>query len=272
MKRAADETTTNSSVSTKKQKSDGIPLSPPTRESSSSSSSTTTTNTNHLPKNVNLKVGSKIEVQWDINDPETDDIVSAWFVAEYMGPVLQHLKKNVNSSSSSTTTTTTSSCKNIEIIRHKIKYEPRDNFPEVISECIFLSNSRLLDCGEEDTLLWRKEGEAWIVDELDEEFGQCLKAGETTSENEVIMTMGELLQDQQHMDNSEHGGNSLADMGVRAMGRLPYMQQVQIVSNYQNFSSALKSKLESIQNERGAGALVTEADIKSFMADLGKGK
>ena len=88
----------------------------------------------------------------------------------------------------------------------------------------------------------------------------------------ISIQKDELLKDQQHMDNAEHGGNSLADMGVRAMGQLPYMQQVQVVSNYQNFSNALKTKLASIRNERGDGALVTEADIKDFMAGLERKK
>ena len=74
----------------------------------------------------------------------------------------------------------------IEIVRHQIKYEPRDNFPEVVCECLFLSNSRLFDCTEKDTLLWRREGHSWIVDEHDEEFGQYTT---NSSNEEVTMTM-----------------------------------------------------------------------------------
>ena len=118
-------------------------------------------------------------------------------------------------------------------------------------------------------MLWRHEGKPWVADENDEEFGAALTVNE--GGEEVTMTMQELLADQNHMDAAEHGGNSLADMGVRAMGQLPYMQQVRVVSEYRDFATKLKEKLADIHRERGSGALVTEADIRAFMSDLNSG-
>ena len=121
-------------------------------------------------------------------------------------------------------------------------------------------------------MLWRHEGSPWIADVKDEEFGASLltteEEGGTKNKTEVTMTMSDLLADQERMDAAEHGGNSLADMGVRAMSTLPYMQQVKVVSDYKDFATALKEKLASIQNARGSDALVTADDIKDFMSEL----
>lgn len=181
----------------------------------------------------------------DIHDPLSSEIISSWFKASYLG---------INNGTS----------------RHTIKYNAQGSFPECQCEVIFLSNSRLLDCNENDALLWRHEGKPWIADENDEEFGASLIKEQDVSGNEVTMTMQELLEDQMHMDLIEHGGNSLEGMGMNAMGQLPYMQQVRVVSGYRDFATALKAKLKSIQDSKGEGALVTEKDIQSFMADLRK--
>ena len=181
----------------------------------------------------------------DIHDPLSSEIISSWFKASYLG---------INNGTS----------------RHTIKYNAQGSFPECQCEVIFLSNSRLLDCNENDALLWRHEGKPWIADENDEEFGASLTKEQDVSGNEVTMTMQELLEDQTHMDLIEHGGNSLEGMGMNAMGQLPYMQQVRVVSGYRDFATALKAKLKSIQDSKGEGALVTEKDIQSFMADLRK--
>ena len=191
-------------------------------------------------------------MQWDIHDPVTEEVVSAWFRGTYTGPT-----KDSNPVTGKH--------------HHLIHYDARDSFPAATCECIFLSNSRLFDCAEEDgMMLWRHEGSPWIADVKDEEFGASLleEEGGTKNKTEVTMTMSDLLADQERMDAAEHGGNSLADMGLRAMSTLPYMQQVKVVSDYKDFATAFKEKLASIQNVRGSGALVTADDIKDFMSEL----
>lgn len=201
-----------------------------------------------LPRGVKLVPGDRIEVQWDVESPESSHLgsVAIWWGATYNGQ-----------------------CGDDEIVgessphaKHILIYDARAGYPQTESEVAFLSMSRLLDCQEQDTLMWRVEGQDWVCDPNDNNVGPLLE------EPPIVMTMQDLLHDQTRLDQTEHSGVSVETLGMAALGRLPYLAQTNIASNFRNFADSIKEKLADIRRERGAGATVTSRDIKEIMEQI----
>ena len=144
---------------------------------------------------------------------------------------------------------------------HMLMYDARAGYPETESEVAFLSKSRLLDMGEEDTLMWRHEGHEWVCDPNDQSSGPLLDEPSP----DLVMTMPDLLHDQRRLEHSEHSGVSVQALGMAALGRLPYLAQTNLASNFRSFADSIKERLAEIRRVRGAGATVTSDDIRAIM-------
>ena len=203
-----------------------------------------------FPEGMELKHGARIEVQWDVQQPENEDIgsVAIWWGATYIG----------RSAEGKTTGTVRPHAV------HVLLYDARAGYPETESEVAFLSMSRLLDMGEEDTLMWRHEGREWVCDPNDQGAGPLL---EEVSPG-LVMTMPDLLKDQTRLEHNEHNGVSVQTLGMAALGRLPYLAQTNLASNFRSFADSIKERLAEIRRVRGAGATVTSDDIRAIMESI----
>ena len=203
-----------------------------------------------FPEGMQLNVGDRVEVQWDLQQPENEGIgsIAIWWGATYTG---------LCSDGKATGTVKPHAV-------HTLLYDARAGYPETSSEVVFLSMSRLLDVGEEDTLMWRYEGQDWLCDSNDQTTSQLLE----TPTPDVVMTMQDLLQDQKRLELMEHGGVSVQSLGMAALARLPYLTQTNLASNFRTFADSIKEHLAEIRRVRGAGATVTIQDIRAIMEKI----
>jgi hypothetical protein len=193
---------------------------------------------------VVLKVGQRIEVQWDVTmEDGTNEarIRPVWWGATYNGFVTP--TKHINGQPVST-----------------IQYDKMEHFEACKCECVFVNKRVCFDVAELDNLFWRIQGDPWSppVGIPVEQYG-CFGAGEVT------MTAAELLKDQKKMDNTEHLGVPLEALGMAAMAQMPQQQQMQMATAYRSFADKLQSELKSLVQLKGSGYTVTERDMKEIL-------
>eukprot|EP00946_MAST-07B_sp_MAST-7B-sp1_P002711 g2711.t1 len=202
-----------------------------------------------FPEGVELKVGTRVEVQWDVEQPDEDvGSVAIWWGATYMGRSADGKTKGTAK----------------QHAVHLLMYDARAGYEECESEVVFMSMSRLLDVAEKDTLMWRYEGQEWVCDPQGENIGPFLDQPSSG----LIMTMPDLLLDQRRLEHNEHGGVSVQALGMAALGRLPYLAQTNLASNFRTFADSIKERLAEIRRVRGSGATVTSEDIRAIMESI----
>lgn len=180
-----------------------------------------------------LKLGDRVQVQWDVENSEVGGTVAVWWGATV---------KSTGASGDS----------------YVIRYDAMDDQPEVDSHVKLQSPFVLYDTQEGDTLFWRMEGSAF-----DASSSPALENSTSSS-----MTMIELLQDQLLSEHAEQEGGSVHDLGMQALSQLPYQHQSRMAMLYRNFSDLFRQELQQLLHERGRGAVVRASDVSTILSQV----
>ena len=153
-------------------------------------------------------------------------------------------------------------------------YDAMDGFESERRRVVFsrAGGARQLEhAGEAGVFRWRREGDVDDVqrDGDDEDDDDCDEDDVENVTEDAPTTMREILEAQGAID--AENGTSLEAAAMGAFATLPMNQQMNMATAFAGFKEKLMAKLSGLAAEKGAEGVVTKDDIDGILSDIQKG-
>lgn len=197
-----------------------------------------------------LAIGDRIEVLWTIERDDDDDNSVPKSEERWWGARV--VRRSADSDD------------------YTLLYDEYSEFPASEASVTLLGSRALIDNDANgEQMRWRREGDTSEVSDEDEALdGRENNAATLTPADKeaAVYSMRDVARAQDEVD-AEQGESADAAM-MEALGSLPTLQQSEMAVMYREFADKVKENLAQIVQERGAGYVVTEQDIRSVFDSL----
>lgn len=152
-------------------------------------------------------------------------------------------------------------------------YDAMDGFESERRRVVFsrAGGARQLEhAGEAGVFRWRREGDVDDVQRDDDDCDDDDDVENAATFEDAPTTMREILEAQGAID-AENGGVSLESAAMGAFATLPMNQQMNMATAFAGFKEKLMAKLSGLAAEKGAEGVVTKDDIDGILSDIQKG-